>query len=180
MRIRQELLPEGWTWWRIAERSWRNPLDPEFARQYGGRWNPPGSFATLYLNEDQVTARLNLRAFIARWPYEPEDLRSDTGPILAGAVLPRNQTVCDAHTRPGTAALGLPPTYPLDSAGKPVRRDVCQPIGQAVNKAGLRGVRARSTQTRHGAGRELAWFPATSRSVARLTATLKFDDWFWA
>ena len=45
MRLKKELLPDRWTWWRIAERSWLNPLDPEFARQYGGRWNPPDSYA---------------------------------------------------------------------------------------------------------------------------------------
>ena len=31
-----------------------------------------------------MTARLNLRAFIANWPYEPEDLREDTG--LVGTI----------------------------------------------------------------------------------------------
>ena len=71
----------------IAERAWRNPLDPGFARARGGRWNPPDSYPTLYLNEDLVTARLNLRAFISNWPFEPEDLRADTGPLLIGATL---------------------------------------------------------------------------------------------
>jgi len=37
---------------------------------------PARSWRTLYVNEDLVTARLNLRAFIADWPYEPEDLRA--------------------------------------------------------------------------------------------------------
>ena len=50
---------------------------------------PPGSFAVLYLNEDLVTARLNLRLFISDWPFEPEDLRDDTGPCLAEAHRPR-------------------------------------------------------------------------------------------
>lgn len=133
----------------------------------------------MYLNEDQVTARLNLHAFIADWPYEPEDLRPDNGPILAAAVLPRGQTVCDAHTTLGVAALGLPKQYPLDGSGVPVSHAVCQPMGQAVYDAALRGVRARSAQSRDGAGRELAWFPATSRSIAKLEAALDFDDWFW-
>jgi len=73
----------------VADGTWRDPLDPSFAAQRGGRWNPPGSFPSLYLNEDQVTARTNLRAFIAGWPYEPEDLRDDNGPVLVGATLPR-------------------------------------------------------------------------------------------
>ncbi|MCB1686281.1 MAG: RES family NAD+ phosphorylase [Pseudomonadales bacterium] len=174
-----ELLPNGWRWWRIAEAVWSDPLDPDYARTRGGRWNPPESFPTLYLNEDQVTARHNLRRFIARWPYEPEDLRADTGPVLAAALLPRDQTVCDAHTPAGIAALDLPATYPVDRAGRAVPHARCQPIGVRVKDQGLRGVRARSAQTVDGVGRELAWFPASTRSRARLVAIETFDEWYW-
>jgi hypothetical protein len=70
-----------------------------------------------------VTARLNLERFVERWPYEPEDLRTDTG---------------------------------------------------------LRGVRCRLAQAPRGAGRELAWFPATARSRATLVERRSFDAWYWA
>lgn len=180
MPFRRERIPDGWTWWRIADRSWGDPLDPSYAGENGGRWNPPASFPTLYLNEDQVTARLNLRAFIERWPYEPEDLRSENGPVLVGATLPRSQDVCDAHTPEGVRAAGLPKSYPLDGKGKLVPHAKCQPIGAAVKEAGLRGVRSRSAQSRDGAGRDLAWFPATARSVAKRNMTLTFDRWFWS
>lgn len=179
MQIRHERLPDGWTWWRIADRAWRNPLDPLFAKRHGGRWNPPDSFATLYLNEDQDTARLNLRAFIATWPYEPEDLRADTGPVLVAARLPRRQRVCDAHTPEGLQAVGLPKSYPLDSRGQRIPRARCQPIGEKVKAASLRGVRSLSAQDSSGARRELAWFPATARSAARRIRTLTFDAWYW-
>lgn len=175
-----EELRDRHTWWRIADAAWSNPLDPTFAEQRGGRWNPPASFPTLYLNEDQVTARLNLRAFIADWPYEPEDLRADSGPVLIGATLPRAQTVCDVHTPAGVAATGLPKTYPFDSRKRLIQHDHCQPVGQLVFDAGLRGVRGRSAQSADGAGRELAWFPATVRSIARRTQRLRFDRWYWA
>jgi len=88
--------------------------------------------------------------------------------------------VCDAHSPAGLAAAGLPKTYPMDDAGRPVARERCRPIGDAARAAGLRGVRARSAQSRDGAGRELAWFPATMRSRARWVATLSFDAWYWA
>ena len=58
MPLRRERLTDGWTWWRIADPAWANPLDPSYAARRGGRWNPPDSFPTLYLNEDKVTARL--------------------------------------------------------------------------------------------------------------------------
>ncbi len=175
-----ELLGNSATWWRVANINWSNPLDPSFAEQRGGRWNPPASFPTLYLNEDHVTARLNLRLFIAGWPYAPEDLRSDNGPVLVGATLPRRQRVCDAHSPKGVKALRLPRTYPLDSAGELVGHDRCQPLGQKAHDKGLRGVRARAAQVRDGVGRELAWFPATTRSVATQVETLTFDEWYWA
>lgn len=175
-----ETLPDGHRWLRIADRHWDDPLDASFAREHGGRWNPPDSWRTLYLNEDVVTARLNLRAFISGWPYEPEDLRSDNGPHLAVATLPRSQEVADVHTPEGVDAVGLPATYPTDADGRLVAHEACQAVGSRVRGGGLRGVRCRSARAPDGAGRELAWFPATSRSHATLVQRLAFDEWYWA
>lgn len=172
-------LPNGHVWWRIAQAHWTDPLDSTFAQRAGGRWNPPRSYPTLYLNEDRTTARANMQLFAARWPYEPEDLRDDTGPVLVAATLPRAQRVADSHTPKGVAALGLAATYPLDSAGAVVAHSICQPIGQSVHDEGLRGVRCRAARLPLGAGRELAWFPATPRSVARSVRVIAFADWFW-
>ena len=179
MELLRETVPDAHVWWRIADPSWANPLDPAFAQRQGGRWNPPDSFRTLYLNEHVVTARLNLRDFIAKWPYEPEDLRDDTGPILVGCTLPRVQVVCDAHSPAGLQSAGLPNTYPLATDGTPVPHTRCQPIGTRAKEAGLRGVRARSARSPDGAGRELAWFPTTARSLARRVRILAFVAWFW-
>jgi hypothetical protein len=178
--MRTELLVDGHRWWRIADPSWADPLDPTFALERGGRWNAPGSHPTLYLNEDVVTARLNLRLFIEQMPYEPEDLREDSAPLLIGATLPRAQRVADAHSPEGLTALGLPTTYPRTGRRSGlVPHPTCQTIGSEVRTAGLRGVRARSAQVADGAGRELAWFPATVRSRAVQVARLAFATWFW-
>ncbi len=177
--MRTETLPDGHEWWRIANPAWGDPLDPRFAGRYGGRWNPPDSFPTLYCNEDRVTARLNLRWFIRSWPYEPEDLRDDNAPLLVGITLPRDQRVADVHSRKGVASVNLPATYPLDAGGKLVPHAPCQRIGREAKERGLRGVRCRSARTPEGAGRELAWFPATARSHARRKTTLAFERWFW-
>jgi hypothetical protein len=178
-RPRTELLRDGHTWLRISDRAWIDPLDPTFAKAHGQRWNPPGSFPVLYFNEDLVTARLNLRLFIAGWPFEPEDLRDDTGPCLVSARLPRTQCVADVHTPAGVTAVGLPQSYPLDAEGQLIGHEACQPIGLAVYAQGLRGVRYRSARVPDGAGRELAWFPAISRSRAGLLATTSFEAWFY-
>ena len=178
MELLRESVPDAHVWWRIADPAWTNPLDPAFAQRQGGRWNPPDSFPTLYLNQDLVTARMNLRTFVAKWPYEPEDLRDDTGPILVGCTLPRRQVVCDAHSPAGLHAARLPNTYPLETDGSPVPHARCQPVGTRAREADLRGVRARSARSPDGAGRELAWFPATTRSMARRVRTLAFVAWY--
>jgi hypothetical protein len=175
-----EVLSSSHVWLRVADAAWADPLDPTFAQRTGQRWNPPGSFPTLYLNEDVVTARINLRLFLAGMPYGPEDLRDDTGPVLVHAVLPRSQRVADVHTPAGVAGVGLPSSYPLDGAGHVIGHQDCQRIGQAVKAAGLRGIRCRSAQSPLGAGRELAWFPATTRSRARAIQRTAFREWFWA
>lgn len=180
MPLLTERLNEGARWWRIADPVWSDPLDPSFARAHGGRWNPADSFPTLYLNEDWVSARLNLRAFIAQWPYEPEDLRTDTGPVLVEVGLPRRQVVGDLHSRLGVVKAGLHENYPNDLNGKPVPHAHCQPIGAAAKAQGLRGIRCRCAQSRDGAGRELAWFPVSVRSKARRIQTLGFEDWYWS
>lgn len=177
--MRTEFLPDGHTWLRIADPRWSDPLDPGSAARRGGRWNPPDSFPALYLNEDVVTARMNLRRFAREWPYAPEDLRSDTAPVLVSARLPRLQRVADVHSAFGVGSVGLPHTYPLDGAGRLIPHEVCQPIGADVHDRALRGVRCRSAPSPLGAGRELAWFPATNRSRARRLATAPFETWFY-
>jgi len=177
--MRTEILPEGHVWFRIAEKGWADPLDPTYAAVRGGRWNPPNSHRTLYLNEDRITARLNLQMFIHGWPYEPEDLRDETGPVLVEATLPARQRVADVHRRQGVAAVNLPSTYPLDRNSQFVEHVVCQAIGLRAKTDGLHGVRARSARAPDGGRRELAWFPATRRSRARAQAIQQFDTWYW-
>ncbi|MFN8024411.1 MAG: RES family NAD+ phosphorylase [Acidimicrobiales bacterium] len=179
MTLRRETVPDGHVWFRIAQATWADPLDASWAGATGGRWNPPASFPTLYVNEDRTTARANMQLFAARWPYEPEDLRPDAAPVLVSLTLPRGQEVADVHTPEGVAAARLPATYPLDSRGAVVEHTRCQPVGVEAHEAGLRGVRCRAARLPLGAGRELAWFPATVRSRAKEIDREPFDRWFW-
>ena len=179
MRLLDEPLPDRHHWLRIADPGWPDPLDATFAQQAGGRWNPPGSFPVLYLNEDLVTARINMRLFFEGKPYGPEDLREDAAPVLVTATLPRAQTVADVHTPDGVTAAGLPSNYPLDAAGSVVGHAPCQAVGVAAKAASLAGIRCRSAQATYGAGREVAWFPRTSRSRAHTVDVSAFSDWYW-
>ena len=55
MALLRDTIPDVHVWRRITDPAWTDPLDPSFAQRQGGRWNPPGSFPTLYLNEDTAT-----------------------------------------------------------------------------------------------------------------------------
>jgi hypothetical protein len=144
---------------------------------HGGRWNPPRSFPTLYLNEDIDTARSQIRSMLEGSPVDPEDL--DGGYVLVAATLPSNQVVADAVSGAGLEAIGLPVTYPVYRNGRRVGHGVCQAVGADIEESGLRGVRARSATTRDGAGREVAWFPARRSSVATpVGEPLPFQDWW--
>lgn len=170
-------LADGQEWLRVADPSWADPLDPSFARDRGGRWNPSASFPTLYLNEDLPTARAQVIKLLEGSPIEPDDL--DQGFDLVTATLPRSQEAADAGSDDGLRAIGLPVTYPRYANGRPVRHDVCQKVGESVHGAGLRGVYARSAATGDGSGRELAWFPARETSRATLVGRLPFRDWWY-
>jgi len=170
-------LPDGASWYRVADASWDDPLDPSFAQQHGGRWNPPGSFPTLYLNGDVSTARIQIERMLDGYPADPEDL--DAPYVLVTVALPRSQIVADAVSDQGLTRLGLPTAYPIEN-GAVVPRTTCQPIGAAVRLAGLRGVHARSAATSDGSGRELAWFPARASSrPRRLADDRPFTDWWY-
>lgn len=177
MNAEVEKLPDGHHWLRVADSDWVDPLDPTFAAEHGGRWNPAGSFPTLYLNEDLDTARAQIVDLLAGSPIRPDDL--DSGFDLVVATLPRSQDVADALSEHGLRSLGLPESYPKHANGRPVRHDVCQEVGEAVHRAGLRGVHARSAATPDGSGRELAWFPARPSSRASMLERLSFREWWY-
>lgn len=170
-------LPDGHQWLRVADPVWENPLDPSFAERTGGRWNPPNSYPTLYLNEDLDTARAQVVALFAGSPVAPEDL--DEGFDLVVAGLPRDQIAADCVSDQGLEAVGLPVTYPRYGNGRPVGHDVCQAVGAAVEGVGLRGVRARSAVT-GSEGREFAWFPARASSKARMIERVPFEEWWYS
>lgn len=165
-------------WFRVADAGWDDPLDPSFAQRHGGRWNPPASYPTLYLNEDVETARTQIVRMLEGSPVRPEDL--DEQFVLIAAALPSRQRVVDAVTDDGLEMLGLARSYPLDDAGDRVPHETCRPIGTSVHDLGLRGVHARSAATVDGLGRELAWFPARPSSRATpVGPPIPFDEWWY-
>jgi hypothetical protein len=174
-------IPDRYTWLRVADATWSHPLDPSWAARFGGRWNAPGSFPVLYVNEDLYTARAQIHALLRAWPANPEDLRDDAPYVLVLAGLPRRQDVADALSDEGLETLGLRSSYPLDPRGDPVPHEPCQMIGTTVHSARLRGVWCRSAATGDASGRELAWFPSGPGARARsLGDPVPFARWWSA
>jgi hypothetical protein len=160
----------------VADPAWKDPLNGEFARRAGGRWNAPGAFPVVYLNADVRVARANLLARFAALPYGPEDLEPAAAPVLVSAEVPRAE-YADLVTGEGCAAAGLPTTYPDDGAGGTVPHAACRPVGRAAWDAGLPGVACRSAAPAAPAGgEELAWFPR-GRALTALSRR-PFPDWF--
>jgi RES domain-containing protein len=102
---------------RVASPDWDDPLDGSYAAAKGGRWNPPGSYGTVYLNRTQTVARLNVDRLHVGLPYGPEDLDPNQAPILVATDVPEHDYL-DVVTDAGIAAAGLraTPTMPRESA----------------------------------------------------------------
>lgn len=172
-------LVDGRRWLRVADTAWRDPLDPSHAARLGGRWNPPDSFPTLYLNADLATAQGQIERLLAGQPVRPEDL-DDPPWVLIAATLPVRQRAADAVTDDGLRVLGLPVSYPLDADERPVPHAPCQAIGAAMHAAALDGILARSAVTLDGTGRELAWFPRGRARARRAARPVPFARWWHA
>ena len=166
----------GGSYLRVADPAWEDPLSGDYARNRGGRWNPPGSFGVIYLNATVPVARAQVRDKLGVRGIQPEDLEADQGPTLVHTTVPETEYV-DAVTDAGLAALGLPETYPLDDHGVPVEPEVCQPIGRSAWDAGEGGIACRSAAESAPAGsEELAYF---ARRSLHADAIEDFADWYW-
>jgi hypothetical protein len=170
------LVTRGGVYVRVADPDWDDPLSGEFAKARGGRWNPPGGFPIVYLNADERVARANVLHRFDGLPYGPEDLEPSAAPVLVSTVVPEDEFV-DVVGDAGCAAVGLPPTYPVDEDGAPVPHDACRLVGQAAWDARLPGIACRSAApAAPPGGEELARFdrgePLEPLRVRR------FPDWF--
>lgn len=177
MRLRGfPLLPIGHPWLRVAARDWEDPLDPTFAQRLGGRWNPPDSWPTLYLNRTAEAARAQITRLLRGTPFGGEDLADDAFDLVSVLLSPAD--VVDCMTDEGLAAAGLPSSYPADEIGRVVGHGTCQEVGRLAHEAGFGGVEARSAVDRDlpREASELAWWADGAR-VEQIGPRLPFGEW---
>jgi hypothetical protein len=164
---------------RLAEPSWRDPLDTSYSKRHGGRWNPPDGFGVLYLNRGLSAARLQVQHKLRGQPYGVEDLDEDEQHDLVSVDVEERGWL-DCVTVAGLTAVALPRTYPRHPNGRPVRHASCQPIGGRAFEDGRPGIACRSAA--HGATRseeELAVFDRDVSAAVRMTGRRPFAEWFW-
>src|SRR3954452_5639696 len=124
---------DGSAYRHLAER-W-NPLSGAGARSAGGRWNPPGSFATLYMAVQRQTAIAEFVRMAARAGRVPEDFL----PRRLYRYEVRLAALLDLRTAVARAAAELrdEDLFGDDPAA-------CQAIGEAAQYLGREGVIAPS------------------------------------
>jgi RES domain-containing protein len=162
---------------RLAEPHWKDPLDTEFSKRHGGRWNAPGSYGVLYLNTSERMARIQVDHKLAGHPYDIEDLDPAAQHDLVEVDVAETDAL-DLVSDDGLEAVGLPVSYPQHADGRPVSHEQCHPVGQAAYEKPLPAIACRSAAA--GAQRtdeELAVFDR-DLGIVRPTARRRFVDWY--
>ena len=171
-------LRRGGTYFRLAEPGWVDPLDTSYGQRRGGRWNPPGAFAVLYLNDSVPTSRLQVLHKLGGLPYGPEDLEPSAQHDLVTVEVP-TLTHLDCVSDDGLAAVALPTSYPRYRNGRPVTHATCQPIGSRAFESRLAGVACRSAATNAKPdNQELAFFDRASGPRPAVTTRTPFAAWW--
>jgi hypothetical protein len=171
--VRFRHLERGGRYVRVVDPGWVRPLDGRHAAQWGGRWNPPGSFAVVYLCRETSVARAIVLRRFAGLPYSPLDLRPDRRPALVETEVSSDRFV-DVLTDAGCRAASLPDSYPRGPEGEEIGWDRCQPVGRTAWDQDEPGIACRSAAA---PGEELAWFQR-GRARLRVRRRRRFDDWF--
>jgi RES domain len=176
MRFRH--VTRGGPYERVADPAWLRPLDPRFAQERGGRWNPPRSFPVVYLCADRDVARAVVLRRFEGLPYGVVDLLPSRAPVLIATDVPEGRLV-DVVDDAGCRATGLPASYPLDGRGRTIAWARTQPVGETAWEQGERGIACRSSaMARRERGEELAWFVRGSADRLRIDRRRAFEDWF--
>ncbi|HMD03481.1 MAG TPA: RES domain-containing protein [Candidatus Baltobacteraceae bacterium] len=168
-------IERGGIYYRVCDPTWKNPLDTDYAKRAGGRWNPPGEFGALYLNATiavaAANARRNFEGEIATlYDLQPEQ-RPDLVTVDVGEAL-----FVDVVTPQGIRSLRLPASFP-----ESVSHERCHVIGRrAYESRRFNGIAYRSNAEATATsfvGEELAVFDR-STALVRKRRRSAFARWY--
>lgn len=158
----QSVAYEGEAYRHVA--AGRSPLSGAGARSQGGRWNPPQSFATLYLGLERETVIAEFERLAARSGLAPRDFL----PRHFYRYAVRLERLVDLRDEGAQAALGITDT---DLASNDL--SACQAIGEAGHYLGYEGILAPSAA---GHGTVLGIFSDRLRAGSHVTE-LDYKTW---
>jgi len=145
-------------------------LDGTYAKERGGRWNPPASFPTLYTSCTEAVAIANLQHKHRGLSFQPWELAEEHQPDLYALHVDQDRLV-DVVSASGLAGIDLPATYP-DKIG----HSVTQPIGARLHGERYAGVWCRSAAD--PTGQEVALFLDHAATPSVAGPARRFAEWF--
>jgi len=140
-------------------------LTGEGSRRNGGRWNPPSSFATVYVAYSDVTALAESKANHIYYGLNP----ADALPRVIVAVDVRLAKVLDVADAAARKALEVSATRMRRDDWRASNRrgaeSLTQAIGRAAYECSLEGLIAPACD----GGKNLVWFPGNMHTSSRAT-----------
>lgn len=143
----------GWRHLRLG----RDPLSGSGARIQGGRWNPPNSFAVLYLGTSRETLSAEFARLVSRQPFRTSDLFPRAIYEYAIAL----DDLLDLRSTESLTAVGL-----TEHTARSDDLASCQAVGEAAFAAGRTGILVSSAT---GTGDVLAVFAERLRGPSSVT-----------
>lgn len=130
-------------------------LTGEGSRRYGGRWNPPSSFATVYAAFSDETALAEAKASHVYYGLDPADILPRT--IVAVDI--RLAKVIDLTDGTARKILGVSATRMRHDDWRKLNRHGAESLTQAIGRAGYTcGVEGFVVPACDG-NKNLVWFP---------------------
>lgn len=156
--------------YRSIPHSGTDPLDGSYARDNGGRWNPPGSFEVIYTSCSIKAAIAFLREHYRNESINPWEQPEEKQRDLYELLLDQDGLV-DAISSEGLIGLGLPKSYP-----RRVSHSTTQPVGQRLYDEGHPGIWYRCAPD--PTEEEIALFRDHAQPIQVNSQSKRFGEWY--